>query len=155
MSKPTNVHGTGLLLGSTGVLLRGPSGGGKSVLALTLLDRWSGRGLPAFLVADDRIELYQSGGVLSMQAPGALAGLIELRGRGIVKRPHRSPVVLHLVIDLVPDLVRMLEDDALVTEIAGISVARAPVPSADVVSLGHQMLLVIEAIAALGPQAAP
>jgi len=150
MSKPKNVHGTGLLLGSSGVLLRGPSGAGKSVLALSLLDRWEGRGLPAFLVSDDRVDLVQTGRDLSMRAPETLAGLIELRGRGIVKRPHKSLVTLHLVIDLVPDLARMLEEDAMVTEIAGSKVARAPVPSADVVSLGHQMLLVIEAISALG-----
>jgi serine kinase of HPr protein (carbohydrate metabolism regulator) len=155
MSKPKNVHGTGLLLGSTGVLLRGPSGAGKSVLSLSLLDRWEGRGLPAFLVADDRVDLVQTGRDLSMKAPETLAGLIELRGRGIVQRPHKSLVTLNLVIDLVPDLVRMLEEDAMVTEIAGAKIPRAPVPTADVVSLGHQMLLVIEAIAALAPRPAP
>lgn len=155
MSKPKNVHGTGLLLGSAGVLLRGPSGAGKSVLALSLLDRWEGRGLPAFLVSDDRVDLVQTGRDLSMRAPETLAGLIELRGRGIIKRPHKSLVTLHLVVDLVPDLVRVLEEDALVTEIAGAQVARAPVPTADVISLGHQMLLVAEAIAALGGEPAP
>lgn len=155
MSKPKNVHGTGLLLGSAGVLLRGPSGAGKSVLALSLLDRWEGRGLPAFLVSDDRVDLVQTGRDLSMRAPETLAGLIELRGRGIIKRPQKSLVTLHLVVDLVPDLVRVLEEDALVTEIAGAQVARAPVPTADVISLGHQMLLVAEAIAALGGEPAP
>ena len=155
MSKPKNVHGTGLLLGSTGVLLRGPSGAGKSVLALSLLDRWEGRGLPAFLVSDDRVDLVQTGRDLSMKAPESLAGLIELRGRGIVKRPHKSLVTLHLVIDLVPDLVRMLEEDAMVTEISGAHLARAPVPAAGVVSVSHQMLLVIEAIAALRREPAP
>jgi len=76
--------------------------------------------------------------------------LIELRGRGIVHRPHRNDVSLHLVIDLVPELVRMLEEDELVTELGGVTVARAPVPASGVVSLGHQMLLVGEAMAALG-----
>lgn len=152
MSTNNNVHGTGLLLGSTGVLLRGPSGAGKSVLALTLLDRWEGRGLPAFLVSDDRVDLAEAEGGLTMHAPETLAGLIELRGRGIVQRPHKSNVPLHLVVDLVPDLVRMLEEDQMVTDLAGASVARVPVPYGDVVSLGHQMLLVIEAIAALSPQ---
>ena len=150
MDKPINVHGTGLVLGETGVLLRGPSGAGKSVLALSLLDRWEGRGLPAFLVADDRIELVADRGGLVMHAPKSIAGLIELRGRGIVTRPHRDGVKLHLMIDLVPELVRMLEDDALVTEVGGVVVARAPVPVADSVSVAHQMLLVVEAIAALG-----
>ena len=148
---PLNVHGTGLLLGNTGLLLRGPSGAGKSVLALTLLDRWTLRGLPAFLVCDDRVDLINAGGQLTMQAPERLAGLIELRGRGIVARPHQNQVALHLVIDLVPDMVRMVEEEELVTELAGATVQRAPVPYGNVVSLGHQMLLVIEAISALDP----
>jgi hypothetical protein len=49
-------------------------------------------------------------------------------------------------------MVRMLEEDEFVTDIAGTTVPRAPVPFGSVISLGHQMLLVIEAISALdGP----
>ncbi len=155
MGKPRNVHGTGLLLGETGVLLRGPSGAGKSVLALALLDRWDARGLPAFLVSDDRVDLALTGRQLAMQAPATLAGLIELRGRGIVKRPHRDLVTLDLVIDLVPDMVRMLEEDALTTELFGVQLARAPVPDASAISLGHQVLLVVEAVAGLGNRTTP
>lgn len=149
MNKPLNVHGTGLLLGKVGVLLRGPSGAGKSVLALSLLERWASRGEAAFLVADDRVDLSNSAGTLIMQAGPSLAGLIELRGRGIVRRPHVNDVPLHLVIDLVPDLVRMLEEEDLVTDLAGVSLARAPIPFGSVISLGHQMLLVQEAMAEL------
>lgn len=149
MDKPLNVHGTGLLLGDSGVLLRGPSGAGKSVLALSLLDRFEGRGQAAFLVSDDRVELLRQGQTIEMAAPANLDGLIELRGRGIVSRPHQSPVPLHLVIDLVPELVRMLEEDALVTELAGLTLARAPVPYASAVGVAHQLLLVLEAIRAL------
>ncbi|MGV8855138.1 MAG: HPr kinase/phosphorylase [Devosia sp.] len=152
MNEPKNLHGTGLLLGSTGVLLRAPSGAGKSVLALTLLDRWTLRGLPAFLVSDDRVDLVKTEQQLSMRAPDNLAGLIELRGRGIVRRPHRSPVPLHLVVDMVPDMVRMIEEDAFITEIDGLQLSRAPVPFGSVISLGHQMLLVLEAISALDTQ---
>lgn len=148
MNEPINVHGTGLLLGSSGVLLRGPSGAGKSVLALSLLDRWDMRGLPAFLVSDDRVDLRAGDGQVIMQAPANLAGLIELRGRGIVSRSHHANVPLDLVIDLVPHMVRMLEDADLTTDICGIAVSRAPVPDSSVISLGHQMLLVIEALSA-------
>lgn len=150
MTKPLNVHGTGLVLGETGVLLRGPSGAGKSVLALALLDRWEMRGQPAFLVADDRVDLVETGRELTMQAPAQLAGLIELRGRGIVSRPHRNLVTLHLVIDLVPDFVRLIEEDQLSTELMGHTLARAPVPRSNVIALSHQVLLVAEAIGALG-----
>jgi serine kinase of HPr protein (carbohydrate metabolism regulator) len=149
MSKPHNIHGTALLLGTHGVRLRGPSGAGKSVLALSLLDRWEGRGLEALLVADDRVDLSLEAGELLMSPPPNLAGLIELRGRGIIKRPYRSAVRLDLVIDLVPELIRMLEDDELQTVIESVTLARAPVPVAGVVNVWHQMLLVSEAMAAL------
>ncbi|HEV7291106.1 MAG TPA: HPr kinase/phosphatase C-terminal domain-containing protein [Devosia sp.] len=148
-NKALNVHGTGLVLGDTGVLLRGPSGAGKSVLALSLLDRWEGRNLSAYLVSDDRVDLTVADGLLVMAAPTQIAGLIELRGRGIVQRPHRSPAPLHLVIDLVSDFTRMLEEDALVTELLGTSLARAPIPQSGLTSLGHQLLLAVEAIAAV------
>ncbi len=146
MSKPVNVHGTGLVLGGVGVLLRGPSGAGKSVLSLALLDRWQMQGQSAFLVADDRVDIATHREGLTMLAPPQLAGLIELRGRGIVSRPHQQEARLHLVIDLVPELVRMVEEDDLVTEISGHVLPRAPVPFAGVVSLGHQELLVAEAV---------
>jgi serine kinase of HPr protein (carbohydrate metabolism regulator) len=149
MNKANNVHGTGLLLDTTGLLIRGPSGSGKSVLALALLDQWDARGFPAFLVADDQVELAAVGSDLNMRAPDAIAGLIELRGRGIISRPYRSPVPLNLVIDLVPDLVRMPQEADFVTEIGGVAMARAPVPNAGVVGVTHQILLVAEAIAAL------
>ncbi len=81
-----NVHATGLALDGLGIILRGPSGAGKSLLALELLDRWEHRGWNALLVADDRLDLEAGPGGLTMHAPPAIAGLIELRGRGIVKR---------------------------------------------------------------------
>lgn len=148
MSKPVNVHGTGLVLGETGVLLRGPSGAGKSTLSLALLDRWEGRGLDALLVADDRVDLIESEGGIVMVAPPQLAGLIELRGRGIVSRPHRHEAHLHLVLDLVPDLTRMVEEEELQTQVMGQILPRAPIPQAGVVSLGHQILLAAEAVRA-------
>lgn len=148
MEKPANVHGTGLVLGDCGVLLRGPSGAGKSVLALALLDRWEGRGEAALLVADDRIDLSAADGVLWMEAPPRIVGLIELRGRGIVARPFRQRARLDLVIDLVPDYARLVEEEQLQTDLLGQMLPRAPVPQAGLVSLGHQQLLVVEAVRA-------
>ena len=149
MTENLQVHGTAVLLGSTGVLLRGPSGAGKSVLALALLDRWEGRGEDAFLVADDRVDIALQAERLVMRVPPPLAGLIELRGRGIVSRPYRDGVRLDLLIDLVPDFIRMLEEDELNAQLAGVQVARAPVAQTGLAGLGHQVLLVLEAIRAL------
>jgi len=125
----TNIHATGLVLGKTGLILRGPSGTGKSLLALELMDEWEARELPAKLVSDDRIDIEATSKGLVMHAPKAIEGLIELRGRGIVSRPFVASAPLDLVVDMVDGLERMVEEDALVTTLEGISLARCPVPA--------------------------
>lgn len=149
MSESHNIHATGLVLGGIGLILRGPPGSGKSLLALDLLDQWEARGLEAMLVSDDRVEIIAADAALRMRPAPNIEGLIELRGRGIVRRPFSANAPLHLVIDLVETLERMLEDDALVTELFGVTLARAPVPQAGVVDARHQLLLIREAIRAL------
>jgi serine kinase of HPr protein (carbohydrate metabolism regulator) len=146
VSERQNVHATGLVLGSTGVMLRGPSGSGKSLLTLSLIEAWETRGLRARLVADDRLDLVAERGMLAMHAPPTIAGLIELRGRGIVRRPHVDKARVHLVVDLVPKLERMVEEEDLSTEVFGVPLPRCPVPKVGVAELGHQQLLVIEAL---------
>ena len=154
-SGPLNVHGTGLLLGDLGLLLRGPSGAGKSLLALELLDRQALLGRPGYLVADDRVDLTATGGTLQMHAPATIAGLIELRGRGIVERPFVQQAPLHLVVDLVDDLVRMLEEDQLSTDLLGVMLPRCPVPRRGVIDSAHQILLVSQALRIVGDGAGP
>lgn len=146
-----NIHATGLVLDGVGVILRGPSGAGKSLLALELIDEWDGRGLPARLVSDDRIDIEATSKGLVMRAPKAIEGMIELRGRGIVRRPFAPEAPVHLVVDLVDALERMVEEDALVTTLAGVSLARCPVPRAGRVDSRHQLLLIREALRALTP----
>ncbi|RYE85724.1 MAG: hypothetical protein EOP19_08745 [Hyphomicrobiales bacterium] len=58
---------------------------------------------------------------------------------------------LHLVVDLVPALERMVEEDELVTELLGVSLPRCPVPQAGIIDARHQLLLVKEALRALAP----
>ncbi|MEO8884042.1 MAG: hypothetical protein ABI377_11620 [Devosia sp.] len=145
-----NIHGTGLVLDGAGILLRGPSGAGKSLLALELLDRQALRGAPGVLVADDRVDLEIEDGTVVMRPPKTIAGLIELRGRGIVRRPFVESAKLHIVVDLVDELTRMLEDDALTTDLLGVTLPRCPVPRRGVTDSAHQMLLVTEALDALG-----
>lgn len=150
-----NIHATALVLDGTGLILRGPSGSGKSLLALALLDRWQARGRPAALVSDDRVDIEPHPGGLLLRAPPSIAGLIELRGRGIVARPHLAEAPLHLVIDLVDTLERMVEETELVTELCGVRLARAPVPRAGIVELEHRLMLVDAAIVALKPDTDP
>ena len=147
----TNIHATGLVLGKTGLILRGVPGAGKSLLALELIDEWEARSLSAKLVSDDRVDIEAGPKVLTMSAPKAIEGLIELRGRGIVSRPFVKSAPLHLVVDLVDDFERMVEEDALVTILEGVSIARCPVPRAGKIDSRHQLLLIREALRALSP----
>ena len=93
-----NVHGTSLVVKGVGVLLRGPSGSGKSDLALRLID--SG----AQLVADDQTALAFENGHLIMTSHAMIEGLLEVRGVGILPAPSLARARLGLVIDLVPKL---------------------------------------------------
>lgn len=73
-----------------GVLLLGPSGSGKSDLLLRLLAQGF------VLVADDQV-VIEAGWATP---PEILAGLLEVRGLGIVRLPHAAPVRLSLVVQL-------------------------------------------------------
>lgn len=68
----------------------GPPGSGKSDLVLRLLDRGFA------LVADDRVEIEAG----SARAPVALAGLLEVRGIGLLRLPFVASTRLALVVDL-------------------------------------------------------
>jgi len=76
------------------VLLRGRSGAGKSDLALRLIDRgW-------MLVADDYVVLREQHGIVIASAPPRIAGMIEVRGVGLIPLPALERAPLCLVVDL-------------------------------------------------------
>jgi serine kinase of HPr protein (carbohydrate metabolism regulator) len=89
------VHASCVAVDGAGILLRGPSGSGKSDLALRLIDAG------ASLVADDQTWLAASAGRLVASAPAALAGKLEVRGLGIVTLPALPDVCVALIVDLV------------------------------------------------------
>ena len=84
------IHGSCAARGNAGVLLTGPPGAGKSSLVLRLL-RYGFR-----LVADDRVDI--DAGVARPAA--GLAGLLEVRGLGIVRLDHLSAAQLYLLVRL-------------------------------------------------------
>lgn len=90
------VHGSVVDIDGAGVLLRGPSGSGKSDLALRLID---GGGA---LVADDRVVLAEKGSDIEASAPVAIQGKLEVRGLGIATLSAVPASILKLVVDLVP-----------------------------------------------------
>jgi hypothetical protein len=99
-----NIHATCVRLGragrsfrappGAGILLLGPSGSGKSDLALRLIERG------AVLVADDRTDLFVQRGRLYGRSPTRIAGLIEVRGLGIVELPFAENAQIALAVDL-------------------------------------------------------
>lgn len=106
ISETLLIHATALVAGEHGVIVRGPSGVGKSDLALRVLALSPGSLLaePVRLVADDRVAVSRGTGGLMISAPPAIAGKLEVRGLGIVDLPAAAiaagPVRLTLVVDL-------------------------------------------------------
>lgn len=91
-----SIHATCVALDGVGILLRGPSGSGKSDLALRLIDRG------ARLVADDRVVLRAEGDEVLAEAPPSLRGLLEVRGVGPVSVPSIPSIGIALIVDLAP-----------------------------------------------------
>ena len=99
-----------------GALLQGPSGGGKSDLALRALEAGFR------LVADDRVVVWASGGALWGRAPEPLAGLIELRGQGVVGVPPLTLAQIVLAARCAQgEPIERMPDTEMI-EVAGISV---------------------------------
>jgi len=98
---PATVHASAVLVSARAVLIRGPSGGGKSRLALALI-RAAQTGLIPFarLVGDDRVGLEPCHGRLLVRPAVSLAGLIEVRGAGIRRLDYEPAAVVGLVVDL-------------------------------------------------------
>jgi HPr kinase/phosphorylase len=116
---PELVHGTCVALGRTAALLRGPSGSGKSDLALRFLflaRRGSAAPEAPILVADDQVQLVPRGGRLLAKPPQTIRGRMEVRGVGIVEVKSLAEADLALVVDLVPaaQMQRLPEGDATV-----------------------------------------
>ena len=81
-----------------GVLIEGPSGSGKSDLALRLLETGFR------LVADDRVSVWASGGRSWGRAPDSLHGLMESRGLGVLPCPALDFAPIALAVRCTPSI---------------------------------------------------
>jgi serine kinase of HPr protein (carbohydrate metabolism regulator) len=124
----STIHASAVLVGARAALLRGQSGAGKSRLALRLIEAGNTGQLPFVrLVADDRTAIRASHGRLLVQAPDSLAGLLEIRGRGIFRMPYEAIAVAGWVVDLSAESERLPTERAD-THIAGVNLPRFAFP---------------------------
>jgi serine kinase of HPr protein (carbohydrate metabolism regulator) len=121
------IHASAVLGGERAVIIRGPSGSGKSRLALALLAAAKSGLLPfARLVADDRIRISAAHGRILVSAPEAIEGMIEVHGLGIRAAECERIAVAGWIVDLAAkDAARMPK--LMRTEILGVAIPRLPV----------------------------
>ena len=98
------MHASCVALEGRAILLCGLSGSGKSDLALQLIDRGF------TLVADDQTIVRKQGQRLLASSPTTIAGLLEIRGIGIVTMPTVTDVQVALVVELRGDIERMPDE---------------------------------------------
>ncbi|WP_424628354.1 HPr kinase/phosphorylase [Bradyrhizobium sp. SYSU BS000235] len=124
-----SIHASAVRVGDRAVLIRGPSGSGKSRLAFDLiLAGRAGQSAKATLIGDDRVRLKPLDGTIIVQNVPELAGLIEIRGLGIRKIEAASDAIVSLVVDLsASDAERLPPPEALKTIIFGVELPRIPV----------------------------
>jgi HPr kinase/phosphorylase len=89
-----NIHATAICIGGHGILIQGPSGSGKSDLALRLIDRG------AMLICDDRVVVDTTGDTPILMQASNIAGKIEVRGIGIVHMPATDKADLRLIVNI-------------------------------------------------------
>lgn len=109
------LHATSVAINGQAVLLCGPSGMGKSDLALRLIDRG------AMLVSDDYTRVLEIEGRLFARAPDRIVGMMEVRGLGLVDMPHADNAPVALAVDLSDTVERMPLETAR-RSIAGVDV---------------------------------
>lgn len=100
------LHASTVATDGRAVVIMGPSGSGKSDLALRLLDRGF------TLVSDDRTIVRRDGDRLIASAPANIAGKLEIRGIGIVDMESAGEVPVALLVELTSEIQRLPDENS-------------------------------------------
>lgn len=127
--RDTTIHASSVLVDNHAVLIRGPSGSGKSRLAFDLiLAGRAGMIGPTQLVGDDRVHVSAVDGLLMVRPAASLEGLLEVRGLGIRRLAFAAQGQVALVVDLdAGDAERLPGPNSLEVTLDGVKVPRIPV----------------------------
>ena len=98
------VHASTVAMDGRAVVILGPSGSGKSDLALRLLDRGF------TLVSDDQTVVKKDGERLVASAPPNIAGKLEIRGIGIVDMETVTNIPVALLVELTSEIQRLPDE---------------------------------------------
>jgi HPr kinase/phosphorylase len=101
------LHATAVAINGYGVLITGPSGSGKSDLALRMIDRG------AKLVSDDAVAVIIEQDMPVLSAAPNIEALLEIRGIGIQTVPSIGSAPLRLVVELTEKIERMPTDHVI------------------------------------------
>jgi hypothetical protein len=93
-SDPVVHQASAVVIAGRALLIEGAPGSGKSSLALALIDRGAG------LIGDDAVTLTRAGDALIAAPPPNIAGLLEVRGIGLVRMPFAAPAPVALILEL-------------------------------------------------------
>ena len=108
MNDAVLMHASCVAVSGRGVLIIGPSGSGKSALALQLM------AFGAELVADDQTEVSVEAGLIA-RCPATLDGLIEARGIGLLRSVPLPQAPIRLVVDMATSEPDRLPPNRMVT----------------------------------------
>ncbi len=100
LAEESSLHATAVIHGESGVLILGPSGSGKSALALALMARASGAGGFCALIGDDRVSVRKAGDRLIAWGAANMAGIIERRMAGLIAVRHEPATIVRLAVEL-------------------------------------------------------
>jgi serine kinase of HPr protein (carbohydrate metabolism regulator) len=137
--------------GESGVLIVGPSGSGKSSLALALMAHARATASFSALVGDDRIFVSQANGRLIARGAADMAGVIERRTAGLITVRYEPAVVVRLAVELCERERRWprMPDDDRTLIVGEVTLPRLALDSG--LSVCDQALAVDERLAVLTP----